>query len=139
MSIINSDRVHAAHCCTCSCKYGDQSCPVVARKTHGILCCSDCEGGPGIELDLSHRVKLRATPSRYQWTYRGVSFDFYRLCQITGVTSDPGKHAMKKIIRAGRSVKTLRQDVVEARDALNRWIEMIDEDDADQPKQTTPE
>lgn len=80
-----------------------------------------------------------ATPSRYWWTYRGVSFDFYRLCQITGVTSDPGKHAMKKIIRAGRSVKTLRQDVEEARDALNRWIEMIDEDDADQPKQTTPE
>ena len=68
------------------------------------------------------------TPPRYQWSYKGVSFDYYQLCQIIGLTSDPAKHAMKKIIRAGKSVKSLEQDIDEAIDCLKRWKEMAREE-----------
>jgi len=36
--------VHAAHCCKCGCKYGDENCPVVAGHVIG-LDCEDCEDG----------------------------------------------------------------------------------------------
>ncbi len=71
------------------------------------------------------------TPSRYKWSFRGVSFDFYRLCEILGITSHPQAHALKKVIRAGRSVKPLTQDIDEAIDSLRRWREMVAEDDAE--------
>jgi len=69
------------------------------------------------------------TPSRYRWTYNGVTFDYYRLCDILGLKSDPQKHALKKVIRAGQSVKPLKQDIDEAIDALKRWKEMVEEDE----------
>lgn len=68
------------------------------------------------------------TPSRYQWEYQGVSFDFYRLCEILGIRSHAQAHAIKKLIRAGRSIKPVTQDIDEAIDALRRWREMIIED-----------
>ena len=68
------------------------------------------------------------TPSRYQWTYKSVSFDYYRLCQILGLSNDAQKHALKKIIRAGQSVKSVTQDIDEAIDCLERWKQMIVED-----------
>ena len=68
------------------------------------------------------------TPKRYQWSWRGVNFDYYRLCEILDLKSEPQKHAIKKLIRAGRSVKTTKQDIDEAIDALNRWKEMLRED-----------
>lgn len=70
------------------------------------------------------------TPSRYQWTYQGANFDFYRLCEIVGVHRGPAQHAMKKIIRAGKSIKPIEQDIQEAIDSLTRWKEMIQEDNA---------
>lgn len=73
------------------------------------------------------------TPSRYQWQYRGVSFDFYRLCEILGITSHAQAHALKKVIRAGRSSKPLSQDIDESIDALRRWKEMAAEDAAVSP------
>ncbi len=68
------------------------------------------------------------TPSRYQWSYKGASFDFYRLCEILGVAHHAQAHALKKVIRAGRSVKGLEQDIDEAIAALKRWKEMVLED-----------
>lgn len=81
------------------------------------------------------------TPSRYQWSYQGVDFDFYRLCDILGVTHHAHAHALKKVIRAGRSVKPLVQDIDEAISALQRWREMVYEDEQweNKPqKQKTP-
>ena len=77
------------------------------------------------------------TPKRYQWTWRGVSFDFYRLCDILGLKSEPQKHAIKKFIRAGQSVKTTVQDIDEGIAAALRWREMILEDEQDAKKDTT--
>ena len=68
------------------------------------------------------------TPSRYQWSFRGVNFDFYRLCKIIGIESHPQAHALKKVIRAGQSVKPIEQDIDEAIACLLRWKEIIKED-----------
>lgn len=68
------------------------------------------------------------TPARYKWQWRGVSFDFYRLCEILGVQHHAQAHALKKIIRAGKSIKPLEQDIDETIAALLRWKEMIRED-----------
>lgn len=68
------------------------------------------------------------TPSRYRWHYQGATFDFYRLCDILGITSHAQAHALKKVIRAGRGGKTLVQDIDEAIDAMRRFREMVEED-----------
>lgn len=68
------------------------------------------------------------TPDRYRWSYKGVTFDFYRLCEILGITHHAQAHALKKVIRAGRSIKPVTQDIDETIAALQRWKEMIGED-----------
>ncbi len=68
------------------------------------------------------------TPDRYRWSYNGVTFDFYRLCEILGITLHAQAHALKKVIRAGRSIKPVLQDIDETIAALQRWKEMIGED-----------
>ena len=68
------------------------------------------------------------TPKRYQWQWKGATFDFYRLCEILGITHHAQAHALKKVIRAGRSIKPLTQDIDEAINALERWREMLAED-----------
>lgn len=67
------------------------------------------------------------TPSRYRWTYEGVTFDFYRLCEILDIGHHAQAHALKKVIRAGRGGKTLLQDIDEAIDAMRRFREMAAE------------
>lgn len=62
------------------------------------------------------------TPLRYQWSYKGVSFDFYRLCEILGIEHHAQAHALKKVIRAGRSVKSLETDIDEALDLVEKNI-----------------
>lgn len=69
------------------------------------------------------------TPKRYQWEYLGVTFDFYRLCEILGITHHAQAHALKKIIRAGKSIKPIEQDIDEAISAAQRWKQMIQEND----------
>jgi hypothetical protein len=69
------------------------------------------------------------TPSRYHWRFKGVSFDFYRLCEVLGITHHAQAHALKKVIRAGQSVKSIEQDIDEAIACLMRWKEMIREDE----------
>lgn len=68
------------------------------------------------------------TPDRYRWSWKGVTFDFYRLCEILGICHHAQAHALKKLIRAGRSVKSIDQDIDETIDALLRWKEMLAED-----------
>jgi hypothetical protein len=79
------------------------------------------------------------TPERYLWKWKGVTFDFYRLCEILGICHHAQAHALKKLIRAGRSVKSIDQDIDETIDALRRWQEMLTEDRQNDKMQTTPE
>jgi len=73
------------------------------------------------------------TPARYKWQWQGAQFDFYRLCDILGIKHHAQAHALKKIIRAGKSIKSTEQDIDEAIAALFRWKEMIGEDAERQP------
>lgn len=68
------------------------------------------------------------TPSRYQFEFQGVHFDVYRLLGILGIAHHAQAHAFKKVIRAGRGHKSVKQDIEEAKVALTRWAEMLDED-----------
>lgn len=95
----------------------------------------DHGGGKGqiIALKWVQHISLAGepgspTPSRYQWSYKGVSFDFYRLCEILGIEHHAQARALKKVIRAGRSVKSLETDIDEAIACLSRWKEMVLED-----------
>jgi len=66
----------------------------------------------------------------YKVMINGAVTDFYRICRALGVTEPAIFQAMKKLARAGKAHKGFIQDVIEARDALNRLIEMAEEDKA---------
>jgi len=71
---------------------------------------------------------MNPTPSRYQFEFQGARFDVYRLTEIVGITHHAQAHAFKKIIRAGQSEKPLVQDIDEAIQAMQRWKQMVVED-----------
>jgi hypothetical protein len=66
--------------------------------------------------------------NHYDYSYRGGKIDPYRILKIYGITEPAQQHAIKKLLRAGRSVKPLIQDLDEVIESLQRWREMICED-----------
>ena len=55
--------------------------------------------------------------------------DIYRICDLYDVKDDPISHAIKKLLCAGvRGYKGRIQDYKEARDSIDRCLEMIEED-----------
>jgi hypothetical protein len=70
--------------------------------------------------------------AHYRVYYKGIHLDPYRLASILNITDPAVFHAFKKLAFAGkRGAKDFRQDLVEARDAINRKLEMLDEDAAE--------
>lgn len=64
---------------------------------------------------------------RVPWSY----IDIYRLLELFKVTDNAIGHAVKKLLVPGlRGSKPTKQDIIEARDTLNRRIEMWDEDES---------
>lgn len=59
-----------------------------------------------------------------------LKIDLYRFFKLFKVNDHALEHAIKKIVLGGSRTggKTLREDIVEARDTLDRWLEMQDED-----------
>lgn len=56
------------------------------------------------------------------------SVDVYRILELYNVTDPCVQHAIKKLLCAGnRGAKTEEQDIIEARDTLNRKLEIIEE------------
>lgn len=80
----------------------------------------DC--APGADVDSGRH---------YRYSYRGIKLDPYRIIHTYRITHPAHQHALKKLLRAGKSVKSLRQDIKEVQDALTRWLEMLDEDEAE--------
>ena len=72
----------------------------------------------------------------YRFEYKGVKMDPYRILEVYGITNPAQQHLIKKALRAGKSVKTLRQDVEELIVTANRWLQMMDEDET--PMQSLP-
>lgn len=70
----------------------------------------------------------------YRKYFKDVSgydvIDVYRTHRIFGLTDEVLCHASKKLLLSGVRTggKSLEQDVREARDSLNRWLEMLAED-----------
>jgi hypothetical protein len=67
-------------------------------------------------------------PKYYRFSFRGVKLDPYRIIQVYGIVNPAQQHAIKKLLRAGESVKSLVQDIDEVILALNRWKEMLEEE-----------
>lgn len=56
------------------------------------------------------------------------SIDVYRILELYNVTDPCVQHEVKKLLCAGnRGAKTEEQDIIEARDTLNRKLEIIEE------------
>jgi hypothetical protein len=68
-----------------------------------------------------------AAVAHYKFSFNGVKLDPYRILDVYGIAHPAQQHAIKKLLRAGKSVKTLRQDVEEVQLTLQRWLELMDE------------
>jgi len=78
-----------------------------------------------------HKRKRRiemAYISLYDREFKGVKLDIYRILKIYDITEPAQQHAIKKLFRAGRSLKTLEQDIDEVIKSLERWKQMVEED-----------
>lgn len=64
----------------------------------------------------------------YAYTYKGVRIDPYRILHLYNITNPAHQHALKKLLRAGKSIKDLRRDIEEVIMTLERWQQMLDED-----------
>jgi len=71
--------------------------------------------------------------SYYKYSYKGIKLDPYRILDIYKITCPAQQHAIKKLLRAGNSVKELKQDITEVIDTLKRKLEMLEEEDSDNP------
>jgi hypothetical protein len=69
-----------------------------------------------------------AETKHYDFMFNGVKIDPYRIFEIYGITNSPLQHAIKKLLRCGKSVKSFDQDIDEAIASLMRLKEMRSED-----------
>ena len=62
------------------------------------------------------------------------SIDVYRVIELFGVTDHAIGHAVKKLLLCGQRTggKNEEKEITEARDTLNRWLEMREEDEGGQ-------
>ena len=65
----------------------------------------------------------------YQYSYKGIKLDPYRILSVYNITCPAMQHAIKKLLRAGNSVKDLKQDIQEVIDTLKRKLDMLEEDE----------
>ena len=64
----------------------------------------------------------------YKYEDTGVKIDPYRILDVYGITHPAHQHAIKKLLRAGKSVKDLDRDIEEVIMTLQRWQEMLKEE-----------
>jgi hypothetical protein len=70
----------------------------------------------------------------YQYFYKGIKLDPYRVIEVWEITHPAHQQALKKIARCGKSIKDLKQDIDETIEALERWKEMLLEDEGIEPQ-----
>ena len=73
--------------------------------------------------------------NHYQYFYKGLLLDPYRVIEVYKITHPGHQQAVKKILRAGASIKDLEQDIDETIEALQRWKEMVLEDEVVESKE----
>lgn len=69
-------------------------------------------------------------PKYYKDVRHLDAVDVYRVHRLFNVTDNELHHASKKILLCGVRTggKPIRKEIEEARDTLNRWLEIQDED-----------
>lgn len=72
--------------------------------------------------------KAKRPGEYYEFDYKGVRIDPYRILLQYRITHPAHQHALKKLLRAGRSIKSQVQDIDEVIASLQRWKQMIVED-----------
>lgn len=68
----------------------------------------------------------RMYPKYFKSVVNDTHIDVYRVHQLFNLNNEMLCHASKKLLLAGERTgeKTLRKDVIEARDTLNRYLEL---------------
>lgn len=97
------------------------------------VCCVNRGSGSGFgsKFESVNNKPTHEKGEYYKYTYKSIKFDVYRAAQILGITHGADHHGIKKWVRAGKGSKSLKQDMLEVRDIINRRIEMIEEDESD--------
>lgn len=73
---------------------------------------------------------MPSEPKFYPYTYKGIRLDPYRIADVYGITNHAQFSALKKVLCAGgRGAKNREQDIREAIVALERMLEMAEEDE----------
>jgi hypothetical protein len=111
---------------------GDPICEVnyIARKQQRADARMDNIASNGNNGDHYEDKSIENSDSgaHYRYEYKGIKLDPYRILDVYGITSAPQQHAIKKLLRAGDSVKGKEEDIKEVIDTLNRWLDMLAED-----------
>lgn len=77
-----------------------------------------------------HTLRVAISPEDVERGFVEVKLDPYRICALYQVGGGPQEHIAKKALRGTRKGSTPQQLVNELRDAVDRWQELIDEDNA---------
>ena len=64
----------------------------------------------------------------YRYDYQGIRLDPYRILSVYGIACPAMQHAIKKLLRCGKSIKSERDDILEVMSTLERKLEMMNED-----------
>lgn len=93
--------------------------------------CFDEELARRLALDSEEQEKAATAVygGHYKYDYKGIRLDPYRILKVYGITEAPQQHAIKKLLRCGKSVKDQCQDIDEVIETLQRWKQMIGEDE----------
>ena len=80
--------------------------------------------------DCERQTMADIYPKYYKDVRKLDVVDVYRVHRLFGVTDNELHHASKKILLCGVRTggKPARKEIEEARDTLNRWLEIQDED-----------
>jgi hypothetical protein len=65
----------------------------------------------------------------YRYSYKGIKLDPYRVCLLYNVGGGPREHILKKCLRGTTKGHTERQVIDEIQSCLDRWKEMVAEDE----------
>lgn len=89
--------------------------------------CLVCSKAPSLAA-ADTRIN-QPTDKHYDFTYKGVKLDPYRIFKVYGITEPAQQHAIKKLLRAGKKAgNPVIREIDEAILSLQRWREMVIED-----------
>ena len=83
------------------------------------------------EIFAKEKLPSKSDPgAHYRFTYKGLKLDPARIGAIYGITHPMQFQALKKLLCTGkRGHKSLLQDIADIECCLQRWKEMLQEDE----------